>query len=124
MSDCCSAGVSGYVYPCFYSTYTAMQRFLAPSHMTPQFRLISSSNLSINQSSYKIQNITHHTSHTSTLISSQSGQLHAMQGDWSRAVTSYRRSLDGFEAACGKKDKRITEVMRLLQVTINIYSIL
>jgi hypothetical protein len=42
--------------------------------------------------------------------------MHAMQGDWSKAVSSYRRSLEGFEAVCGKKDKKITEVSRLLKV--------
>ena len=45
--------------------------------------------------------------------------MHAMQGDWSRTVSSYRRSLEGFEAVCSKKDKRITEVSRLLKASMN-----
>jgi hypothetical protein len=87
--------------------------FTSLSHMTPQ---------SPTYSYTRQYNSTHYTSNTSTpLLPPQSGQMHAMQGDWSKTVSSYRRSLEGFEAVCGKKDKRITEVSRLLKVRRDIF---
>jgi hypothetical protein len=87
-------------------------------HNTTQHNTTQRSTTQHNTTQY---NTTHHTSNTLTpLLPPQSGQMHAMQGDWSKAVSSYRRSLEGFEAVCGKKDKKIAEVSRLLKVRRNI----
>ena len=47
----------------------------------------------------------------------QIGQRHALRGDWLKTITSYKKSLEGFEAVYGRKDKRVMEVSRLLKVS-------
>ena len=56
------------------------------------------------------------------MIILQSGQRHALHGDWIKAITSFQKSLEGFEAVYSKKDKRVVEVSRLLKVSSNSFS--
>ena len=46
------------------------------------------------------------------------GERCAALGDWTKACISLRKSLDGLDAICGRRDKRALEVARLLAVSL------
>lgn len=47
----------------------------------------------------------------------QAGERHAVLGNWTEASASLKRSLEGFKAVCGKKDKRASDVAKMLTVS-------
>jgi hypothetical protein len=50
-------------------------------------------------------------------IPAQAGERYAALGDWSEASASLKRSMEGFRTVCGKKDKRASDVAKMLTVS-------
>ena len=50
-------------------------------------------------------------------IWAQAGERFGALGDWTKACVCLRKSMEGLEAVCGRKDSRTLDVARLLAVS-------